>query len=82
MYICLLAEVKVSSSVSPSFQVLKETVEDWLAQSAYSVINLSKLFRFFTLDPKAGNKMKSEPAEIDILPETEQIDALLEMGTY
>lgn len=57
-------------------------VEDWLAQSAYSIINLSKLFRFFTLDSKSGNKVKSEPIEIDILPETEQIDALLEMGVY
>lgn len=56
-------------------------VEDWLAQSAYSIINLSKLFRFFTLDSKA-RQVKSEPIEIDIVPETEQIDALLEMGTY
>lgn len=55
-------------------------VEDALAHSAYSIISLSKLFRFFTVDPKA--KLKSEPVEIDILPETEQIDALLELGVY
>jgi hypothetical protein len=74
--------MRVSSQVATSLLSLKEIVEDWLAHSAYSIINLSKLFRFFTLDSKTGNKIKSEPAEIDILPETEQIDALLEMGTY
>ncbi|XP_026726379.1 DNA polymerase alpha catalytic subunit [Trichoplusia ni] len=77
------AKTRISPQVTTAFQQLKEmVVEDWLAQSAYSVINLSKLFRFFTLDSKAGSKVKSEPIEIDILPETEQIDALLEMGVY
>lgn len=73
----------MSPQVTNAFQQLKEmVVEDWLAQSAYSIINLSKLFRFFTIGSKAGDKVKSEPIEIDILPETEQIDALLEMGVY
>ncbi|KAH9631071.1 hypothetical protein HF086_017058 [Spodoptera exigua] len=77
------SKIRITPQITNAFQQLKEmVVEDWLAQSAYSIINLSKLFRFFTLDPKAGNKVKSEPIEIDILPETEQIDALLEMGTY
>ncbi|XP_053601752.1 DNA polymerase alpha catalytic subunit [Plodia interpunctella] len=77
------SKIKVSPQLASSLQVLKETVEDWLAQSAYSIINLSKLFRFFSLDPKAGSsKVKPEPVEIDILPETEQIDALLEIGMY
>ncbi|XP_075981647.1 DNA polymerase alpha catalytic subunit [Anticarsia gemmatalis] len=76
------AKTRVSPQITNAFQQLKEMVEDWLAQSAYSIINLSKLFRFFTLDNKAGNRVKSEPIEIDIVPETEQIDALLEMGTY
>lgn len=74
-------EVRVSPQISSALLTLKEVVEDWLTHSAYSIINLSKLFRFFTLDPKA-DKVKPEPIEIDILPETEQIDALLEMGTY
>lgn len=72
----------MTPQITAAFQVLKEMVEDALAHSAYSIINLSKLFRFFTLDPKANNKIKSEPVEIDIIPETEQIDALLEMGIY
>ncbi|CAH0600272.1 unnamed protein product [Chrysodeixis includens] len=77
------AKTRISPQVANAFQQLKEmVVEDWLAQSAYSIINLSKLFRFFSLDSKAGDKVKSEPIEIDILPETEQIDALLEMGVY
>ncbi|XP_060810527.1 DNA polymerase alpha catalytic subunit [Amyelois transitella] len=76
------SKIKVPHQVAASLQVLKETVEDWLAQSAYSIINLSKLFRFFTLDPNSGNNLKSEPLEIDIMPETEQIDALLEIGIY
>ncbi|XP_035429801.2 DNA polymerase alpha catalytic subunit [Spodoptera frugiperda] len=77
------SKLRITPQVTNALQQLKEmVVEDWLAQSAYSIINLSKLFRFFTLDPKAGSKVKSEPIEIDILPETEQIDALLEMGTY
>lgn len=75
-------KTRISPQITIAFQQLKEMVEDWLAQSAYSIINLSKLFRFFTLDNKAGNKIKSDPIEIDIVPETEQIDALLEMGTY
>ncbi|XP_049887428.1 DNA polymerase alpha catalytic subunit [Pectinophora gossypiella] len=74
--------VRLAPHISSAFQVMKELVEDWLAHSAYSIINLSKLFRFFTLDPKLGDKFKSEPVEIDVLPETEQIDALMEMGAY
>ncbi|CAB3220978.1 unnamed protein product [Arctia plantaginis] len=74
-------KIRISTQTANAFQQLKEMVEDWLAQSAYSIINLSKLFRFFTLDSKA-RQVKSEPIEIDIVPETEQIDALLEMGTY
>lgn len=74
--------IRISTQTETAFKVLKEHVEDWLTHSAYSIINLSKLFRFFSLDPKAGNKVKSEPVEIDILPETEHIDALLELGTY
>ncbi|KAJ2943908.1 hypothetical protein O0L34_g8229 [Tuta absoluta] len=74
-------KTRVSPQVAAGFQVLKELVEDWLAHSAYSIINLGKLFRFFSLDPKA-DKMKSEPIEIDILPETEHMDALMEYGEY
>ncbi|KAL4705659.1 hypothetical protein ACJJTC_011221 [Scirpophaga incertulas] len=77
----LYSKFKISPQVAQSFLPLKEIVQDWLAHSAYSVINLSKLFRFFTLD-STSNKMQPEPVEIDILPETEQIDALLEMGVY
>lgn len=76
-----ITEARVSTQITEAFQVLKEMVEDALAHSAYSIISLSKLFRFFSVDPKAG-KVKNEPIEIDILPETEQIDALLEMGIY
>ncbi|VVC98313.1 unnamed protein product [Leptidea sinapis] len=72
------SKIKLSPQIISSLQTLKEMVEDWLAQSAYSVINLSKLFRFFNLEVKG----KSEPVEIDILPETEQIDALMEHGSY
>lgn len=78
----IISEARVTPQITAAFQVLREVVEDALTHSAYSIINLSKLFRFFTLDPKAGNKIKPEPVEIDILPETEQIDALLEMGIY
>ncbi|XP_026485188.2 DNA polymerase alpha catalytic subunit [Vanessa tameamea] len=76
------SKTKISVQVITAFQVLKETVEDILAHSAYSIINLSKLFRFFHLDNKNGSNIKSEPVEIDIMPETEHIDALMEMGTY
>ncbi|XP_028164527.1 DNA polymerase alpha catalytic subunit [Ostrinia furnacalis] len=76
------SKLRPSPQITSAFLTLKDVVEDWLSHSAYSIINLSKLFRFFSLDPKAGDKLKSEPIEIDILPETEQIDALLEMGTY
>ncbi|XP_047543862.1 DNA polymerase alpha catalytic subunit [Vanessa atalanta] len=76
------SKTKISAQVITAFQVLKETVEDILAHSAYSIINLSKLFRFFRLDNKNGSNVKSEPVEIDIMPETEHIDALMEMGTY
>lgn len=81
MYFSFFTEARVSTQITAAFQVLKEMVEDALAHSAYSIINISKLFRFFTIDPKAS-KVKNEPVEIDILPETEQIDALLEMGIY
>ena len=57
-------------------------VEDILAHSAYSIINLSKLFRFFNFSKKSGDQVKAEPVEIDILPETEHIDALMEMRTF
>lgn len=67
--------------VASAFQVLKEMTEDWLTHSAYSIIDLSKLFRFFTVDPKTGSKVQSEELEIDILPETEHVDALLEWGS-
>ncbi|XP_039745237.1 DNA polymerase alpha catalytic subunit [Pararge aegeria] len=73
---------KVAPQIVAAYQVLKEMVEDVLAHSAYSIINLSKLFRFFALDKKGGGKMEPEPIEIDILPETEHVDALMEMGTY
>ncbi|XP_050350996.1 DNA polymerase alpha catalytic subunit [Nymphalis io] len=76
------SKTKISTPIISAFQVLKETVEDVLAHSAYSIINLSKLFRFFRLDNKNGSTIKPEPVEIDILPETEHIDALMEMGTY
>ncbi|CAG4963801.1 unnamed protein product [Parnassius apollo] len=76
------AKQRTTSQITSAFQVLKEAVEDYLAHSAYSIINLSKLFRFFTVDNKDGNGLKSEPVEIDILPETEHIDALMEMGAY
>ncbi|XP_026764264.2 DNA polymerase alpha catalytic subunit isoform X2 [Galleria mellonella] len=76
------AKMRLSLQITGAFQELKEMVEDWLAQSAYSIIDLSKLFRFFILDTKTNNKGETEALEIDILPETEQIDALLEMGTY
>ncbi|CAG9782777.1 unnamed protein product [Diatraea saccharalis] len=77
------SKIKVSSQLTTAFLSLKEIVEDWLTHSAYSIINLSKLFRFFTLDPKSKSNVMSEPpVEIDILPETEKIDALLEMGVY
>lgn len=81
MFTSLVAEARTSPQITAAFQAIKDIVEDALSHSAYSIINLSKLFRFFTIDPKA-NKLKSEPVEIDILPETEQIDALLEMGVY
>lgn len=74
-------KVPVPPTIVSAFETLKEMVEDCLGHSAYSIINLSKLFRFFTLDTKA-NKMKAEPTDLDILPETEQIDALLEMGVF
>lgn len=77
-----VTETRIAPQIASAFLLLKEMVEDWLTHSAYSIINLSKLFRFFALDSKAGNKVKSEPVEIDILPETEQIDALMEMGNY
>ncbi|XP_041974717.1 DNA polymerase alpha catalytic subunit isoform X2 [Aricia agestis] len=73
-------KTKVQPQVSAAFQTLKEMVEDSLTHSAYSIINLSKLFRFFALD-KTGSNTK-ESLEVDILPETEHIDALMEMGTY
>ncbi|XP_046970891.1 DNA polymerase alpha catalytic subunit [Vanessa cardui] len=76
------SKTKVPAQIISAFQVLKESVEDILAHSAYSIINLSKLFRFFRLDNKNGSNVKSEPVEIDIMPETEHIDALMEMGTY
>lgn len=79
---CFFSEIKLSPQIITAFQILKEMVEDILAHSAYSIINLSKLFRFFRLDNKNGSSVKSEPVEIDILPETEHIDALMEMGTY
>ncbi|CAK1548647.1 unnamed protein product [Leptosia nina] len=68
------AKTKVSPQIANAFQVLKELVEDWLSHSAYSVISLSKLFRFFNLDSKGTNKIKSEPVEIDILLDTNNID--------
>ncbi|XP_047521057.1 DNA polymerase alpha catalytic subunit [Pieris napi] len=74
------AKTKVSTQVASAFLVLKEMVENWLSHSAYSIISLTKLFRFFNVDTKA--KIKSEPVEIDITPETEHIDALMEMGVY
>ncbi|XP_073947289.1 DNA polymerase alpha catalytic subunit [Choristoneura fumiferana] len=76
------SKVRVAPHVASAFQVLKEMTEDWLTHSAYSIIDLSKLFRFFTVDPKAGAKVKSEELEIDILPETEHVDALMEWGSY
>lgn len=76
------SETKVAPQIVAAFQILKEMVEDVLAHSAYSIINLSKLFRFFSLDKKNGGKLEPEPVEIDILPETEHNDALLEFGTY
>ncbi|GBP39586.1 DNA polymerase alpha catalytic subunit [Eumeta japonica] len=75
------AKIKIPQQISLGYQVLKELVEDWLAHSSYSIMNLSKLFRFFCLDNKI-EKTKSLPIEIDILPETEHIDALMEMGVY
>ncbi|KAJ0181362.1 hypothetical protein K1T71_003447 [Dendrolimus kikuchii] len=75
-------KTKVSPQIVSAFQILKEMIEDSLSHSAYATIDLSKLFRFFTLDPSAGKLLKSEPIEIDVLPETEQIDALLELGTF
>ncbi|XP_072935668.1 DNA polymerase alpha catalytic subunit [Epargyreus clarus] len=75
------SKIKISPQVLSAFNMLKELVEDWLSYSAYSVINLAKLFRFFSLDPKSA-KVKSELVEIDILPETEHIDALMELGNY
>lgn len=81
MFMSLLSETKVSPQILSAFQVLKEMVEDALSHSAYATIDLSKLFRFFTLEP-ADKLLKAEPIEIDILPETEQIDALLELGTF
>lgn len=74
--------MRLSPQIASSFQILKEMVEDWLAHSAYSVINLSKLFRFFTLSEKNKNKINSDTLEIDVLPETEHIDAMMEMGNY
>ncbi|XP_063393555.1 DNA polymerase alpha catalytic subunit [Cydia fagiglandana] len=76
------SKVRVASHVASAFQVLKEMTEDYLAHSAYSIINLSKLFRFFSVDPKLGTKTKAEAVEIDILPETEHIDAFMELGSY
>ncbi|XP_013168411.1 PREDICTED: DNA polymerase alpha catalytic subunit [Papilio xuthus] len=76
------AKTKTSTQIVSALQVLKEAVEDYLAHSAYSIISLSKLFRFFTVDNKGGNKIACDPLEIDILPENEHIDALMEMGEY
>ncbi|XP_037300850.1 DNA polymerase alpha catalytic subunit [Manduca sexta] len=76
------AKIRIPPEIVSAFQILKEMVADCLAHSAYSIINLSKLFRFFSIDSKGSKKLQTEPIEIDILPETEQIDALLEMGTY
>ncbi|OWR43101.1 putative DNA polymerase alpha catalytic subunit [Danaus plexippus plexippus] len=75
-------KTKISPNILSAFQVLKVMVEEVLANSAYAIINLSKLFRFFGVDNRGGNNIKSEDLEIDILPETEHIDALLELGTY
>ncbi|CAG4921539.1 unnamed protein product [Colias eurytheme] len=75
------SKIKLSPQVISAFQILKEMVADWLSHSAYSIINLSKLFRFFSVDSKGG-KIKTEPVEIDILPETEHIDAIMEMGAF
>lgn len=77
-----ISEAKLHPQIVSAFQVLKEMIEDWLAHSAYSIISLSKLFRFFAIDSKNGDKVKTELPEIDILPETEYTDALMEMGTY
>lgn len=86
MYVLLFffffPETKISPNILSAFQVLKGMVEEVLANSAYAIINLSKLFRFFGVDNRGGNNIKSEDLEIDILPETEHIDALLELGTY
>lgn len=82
LFTSLLLETRQSPQITSAFQVLKEMVEDWLAHSAYSIINLSKLFRFFAVDPKAVDRLKTEDVELDILPENEHIDALMEMGTY
>ncbi|XP_037963933.2 DNA polymerase alpha catalytic subunit [Plutella xylostella] len=75
-------KAKLHPQIVSAFQVLKEMIEDWLAHSAYSIISLSKLFRFFAIESKNGDKVKTELPEIDILPETEYTDALMEMGTY
>lgn len=75
------AKQRLSPQIVSAFQALKEIVEDCLSRSAYSIINLSKLFRFFALDSKANERIKSYP-ELYVLPENEQEDAMLEMGTY
>ncbi|XP_068628346.1 DNA polymerase alpha catalytic subunit [Battus philenor] len=75
-------KTRMTAQITSAFEVLKEVVKDYLAHSAYSIINLSKLFRFFSVDKNSGDNFKSEPIEIDLLPETEHYDALMEMGAY